>query len=240
MILRNRRGLSPFVLPAGTSELSRAIFRMARQGRNAHYLFETASEAKGVALNGEFFKRCSNSTDFIVQMAKEEVDEERRMKWTALLDGDGSRWIVFGQDSSSEFDDFPLLASANINPLLLCAGAESAEKTMPLGMSSGAERSILDDKCAIVVRRNGTVQKVGKKYCTPRNIIGTAMECTNGVSFVCLTPTRRICGRTAFAPLSSSSHPLKVLPQTDMIPKDRRRRTHGAQTPARSSKVPCL
>ena len=130
------------LFPAGTNSLFREVARMARQGSNAHYLLLALSEAKGAVLNDEFFKSYSNSTDFIAQMAKGDVNDEGRKTWMALLDDDGSRWIVFCQPPTSDSDDFPLLISANINPALLCGGVESAEKTMPLGVSSGAERSI--------------------------------------------------------------------------------------------------
>ena len=182
------------LFPAGPSDLSRELSQMARQGRNAYYLLSLETRFRGVALDAEFFKCYSNSTDFIAHMAKKE-EGDRRIAWNTLRDGEGSRWIVMCQNPVPDVDDFPLLITANVNPDLLCVGPDSFDKTIPLGVSAGAERSILDDRYVVVVCHNGLVQKISKKYCTPRNIMGSAINRTNRVSFLCLTSTgwTRVC-----------------------------------------------
>ena len=199
------------LFPAGSSDLSRKLFQMERQGRNAHYLLLSETKSRGIALDAEFFKCYSNSTDFIAHMATKE-EGDRQIAWKALRDGEGSRWIVACQNSMPGAEDFPLLMTANVNPALLCAVPESLDKTVPLGVSAGAERSILDDGYAIVVRRNGLVQTISKKHCTPRNIIGSAVSMTNGFSFSCLTSTgwTRVYSQSTCA---GTDHGLLRLPQ---------------------------
>ncbi len=176
------------LFPAGSSDLSRKLFQMERQGRNAHYLLLSETKSRGIAIDVEFFKCYSNSIDFIAHMAKREVGD-RRIAWKTLRDGEGSRWIFTCQNSMPGVEDFPLLITANVNPALLCVGPESLDKTIPLGVPVGAERSILGDKYVIVVRHNGLVEIISEKRCTPRNIIGSAVSMTNGVSFLSLTST---------------------------------------------------
>ena len=48
------------LFPAGSSDLSRALSQVARQGRNAYYLLFSETKLRGVALDVEFFKCYTN------------------------------------------------------------------------------------------------------------------------------------------------------------------------------------
>ena len=179
------------LFPAGSNPLVAKKTRMAMQGRNVYWLLYESCARQGEKAFSECFESCSNSTDFVLQMA-EYVKGEDLEFWRSLVDGEGCCWSVLSSPTGLVDCDAPMLMSANINPRLLSAKKDLIDKEMPLGVSAGASRSLLNDKVAVIVRRNGTVQTLGKKYCTTRNIIGTALNHASKICFICLTPKDRI------------------------------------------------
>ena len=178
-----------FMFPAGSSEGSRERWAMQMQGRSAYWLLTEDVDY------GEYnpdvqkeLRRHVNSTDFILHMS--ERDGLHNRAWRSLADEHGCKWIIAEQIPENAGDAFPIMLSANINPRLLASGASLLESNMPLGVSCGADRPILDDKAAVVVRLNGDVLVLTSKYCTFGNVLGASS--TNTLSVVYLTPSGKV------------------------------------------------
>ncbi len=178
-----------FMFPAGSSEGSRERWAMQMQGRSAYWrLTEDVDYGEYNPDVQKELRRHVNSTDFILHMS--ERDGLHNRAWRSLADEHGCKWIIAEQIPENAGDAFPIMLSANINPRLLASGASLLESNMPLGVSCGADRPILDDKAAVVVRLNGDVLVLTSKYCTLGNVLGASS--TNTLSVVYLTPSGKV------------------------------------------------
>ena len=79
------------------------------------------------------------------------------------LESKNVAWIVAANISDDMPDFVPILISANFNPALLLRkwdGAKNRIKRLPIGPASGADKSMLDDKAIVIVRKGGSVETI--------------------------------------------------------------------------------
>ena len=73
------------------------------------------------------------------------------------------------KDDPVGYARIPMLVSANLNPAYLLRewdGVKDADKVIPLGPGSGAEKSLFDDACAVIVFNDGTGEVITAKELT--------------------------------------------------------------------------
>ena len=98
-------------------------------------------------------------------------------------------WNIAVNVSNDCDDTFPIMISANFNPMLLERAIDD-DTQLPIGRVSGAPLSLLDDKAIILVRKNGSSEVVNAKYCTRKNILKASCESSSSVIY--LTPEGKI------------------------------------------------
>ena len=79
------------------------------------------------------------------------------------LESKNVAWIVAANVTEAMPDFIPVLISANFNPALLMRnwdGLKNRTKRLPIGPASGADKSMLDDKAIVVVRKGGSVETI--------------------------------------------------------------------------------
>ena len=72
-----------------------------------------------------------------------------------------------------------MLVSANLNPAYLLRewdGSKDADKIIPLGPKSGAEKSLFGDTCAVIVFNDGTAETIFAKELTYARIYRRAFK----------------------------------------------------------------
>ena len=83
------------------------------------------------------------------------------------------------KDDPVGYARIPMLVSANLNPAYLLRewdGVKNAKKVIPLGPSSGAEKSLFDDACAVIVFNDGTAETIPAKELTYARIYRRAFK----------------------------------------------------------------
>ena len=83
------------------------------------------------------------------------------------------------KDDPAEYARIPMLVSANLNPAYLLRewdGEKDADKVIPLGPNSGAEKSLFDDACAVIVFNDGTGEIIPAKELTYARIYRRAFK----------------------------------------------------------------
>ena len=83
------------------------------------------------------------------------------------------------KDDPAAYARIPMLVSANLNPAYLLRewdGAKDADKEIPLGPKSGAEKSLFGDVCAVIVFNDGTGETISAKELTYARIYRRAFK----------------------------------------------------------------
>ena len=83
------------------------------------------------------------------------------------------------KDDPVAYARIPMLVSANLNPAYLLRdwdGSKDADKVIPLGPKSGAEKSLFDDTCAVIVFNDGTAETIPAKELTYARIYRRAFK----------------------------------------------------------------
>jgi len=83
------------------------------------------------------------------------------------------------KDDPAAYARIPMLVSANLNPAYLLRewdGEKDADKVIPLGPKSGAEKSLFGDACAVVVFNDGTGETIPAKELTYARIYRRAFK----------------------------------------------------------------
>ena len=84
-----------------------------------------------------------------------------------------------GKDDPAAYARIPMLVSANLNPAYLLRewdGKKDADKVIPLGPASGAEKSLFGDACAVIVFNDGTAETIPAKELTYARIYRHAFK----------------------------------------------------------------
>ena len=84
-----------------------------------------------------------------------------------------------GKDDPAVYARIPMLVSANLNPAYLLRewdGKKDADKVIPLGPASGAEKSLFGDACAVIVFNDGTAETIPAKELTYARIYRRAFK----------------------------------------------------------------
>ena len=84
-----------------------------------------------------------------------------------------------GKDDPVAYARIPMLVSANLNPAFLLRewdGVKDADKVIPLGPSSGAEKSLFDDACAVIVFNDGSGETIPANELTYARIYRRAFK----------------------------------------------------------------
>src|SRR5574344_2382841 len=83
------------------------------------------------------------------------------------------------KDDPAAYVRIPMLVSANLNPAYLLRewdGEKDADKVIPLGPKSGAEKSLFGDACAVIVFNDGTGETIPAKELTYARIYRRAFK----------------------------------------------------------------
>ena len=83
------------------------------------------------------------------------------------------------KDDPAAYARIPMLVSANLNPAFLLRewdGSKDADKIIPLGPKSGAEKSLFGDACAVIVFNDGTAETIPAKELTYARIYRRAFK----------------------------------------------------------------
>jgi hypothetical protein len=83
------------------------------------------------------------------------------------------------KDDPAAYARIPMLVSANLNPAFLLRewdGSKDADKVIPLGPKSGAEKSLFGDACAVIVFNDGTAEIIPAKELTYARIYRRAFK----------------------------------------------------------------
>lgn len=83
------------------------------------------------------------------------------------------------KDDPVGYARIPMLVSANLNPVYLLRewdGKKDADKVLPLGLGSGAEKALFDDACAVIVFNDGTGEVIPAKELTYARIYRRAFK----------------------------------------------------------------
>ena len=83
------------------------------------------------------------------------------------------------KDDPVGYARIPMLVSANVNPTFLLRGwdgRKDAEKAIPLGPKSGAEKSLFGDTCAVLVFNDGSAETIPAKELTYARIYRRAFK----------------------------------------------------------------
>ena len=83
------------------------------------------------------------------------------------------------KDDPVAYARIPMLVSANLNPAYLLrewGGSKAADKIIPLGPKSGAEKSLFGDACAVIVFNDGTAEAIPAKELTYARIYRRAFK----------------------------------------------------------------
>lgn len=141
-----------------------------------------------------------------------DMDHYGTSKWDPIVDGDilralgnnalvgktlragGLDWCVAANITDETPDFVPVLVSANFNPALLLRkwdGLTDRDKRLPIGPSSGAVKSMFNDKGIVIILKSGAAIPIQAKFLTyDRLYHGEAFDLTNmRQPLVYLTPT---------------------------------------------------
>lgn len=169
--------LSFAMTPAGRDQLAPNSSAMAMRGRNLYSIM-----VQSCLTNSNRLEKASDSTRFFREILKE---EDRYL----AFDNVGCVWNVAATIPDEANDMFPVMISANFNPELMTGGVRiDSAAQLPIGVESGAGRSLLDDRAIVVVRRNGTARVIKAK-----DLKLEALSSGVGISVAeYLTPTKRV------------------------------------------------
>ena len=168
------------LFPAGSNPLVARSKSLAARGRNLYRVYaqdELADNTWGGALSS-----CSNAAQFIERLLLVRNIKE----WPAdSVNKFENVWNIAVSVSNDCNDTFPVMISANFNPILL-EGRIDDEKLLPIGLKSGASLSLLNDRAIALVRKDGSCEVINARHCTRKSILGTS--CTSNSSAIYLTP----------------------------------------------------
>ena len=170
--------LLPFAMtPAGRDQLAPNSSAMAMRGRNLYSIM-----VQSYLTDSNRLEKASDSTRLFREILKE---EDRHLAFDKV----GCVWNVAAAIPAETDDMFPVMISANFNPKILSGGDRLDPTTqLPIGAKSGADRSLLDDRAIVVVRRNGMVHVIKAK-----DLKWDALACgVDNRDVEYLTPTKRV------------------------------------------------
>ena len=178
--------LMAFLFPAGSNPLVAQSASLAMQGKSFNHLlswFELRRMTGELDVDPVAF---SNSTAFAQTVLK---------MLPGTYDIRTDCWNIAVELPGDVDDDFPVLISANFNPVLLRDDLDESG-ILPLGLESGASLSLLDDRYVVVIRKNGTANIILAKLCTRDRILGASKNVNRKIVY--LTPHGKvdlqICG----------------------------------------------
>lgn len=105
-----------------------------------------------------------------------------------VADNVGCLWNVFMGGLTSTNKDGLVLVSANLNPIAVSRARKDG--LIPIGVTSGAPRSLLGDRAIIVVRRDGSAQIIKAQSLTRATLLRSATNETGRIDV--LTPWNRL------------------------------------------------
>ena len=152
------------LFPAGSNPMAARKTALAMRGRNAFVLMSNA----GFWGRREFFVVSSNDCRQSMQIANVLRMRVKPEDGHNFFDKDGSLWQFALIDYAEVGDDFPVMISVNFNANNL--GKYAIGDHLPVGRGSGAERSLLDDRAIIVVRKNGMAQIISANHLTKKTL----------------------------------------------------------------------
>ena len=178
IILGGAVALLPFAMtPAGRDQLAPNSSALAMRGRNLYSIM-----VQSYLTNSNQLEKASDSTQLFREILKE---EDRYL----AFDNVGCVWNVAAAIPAEANDMFPVMISANFNPELM-AGVVRIDPAvqLPIGVKSGADRSLLDDRAIVVVRRNGMARVI-----KANDLKWDALACgVDNREVEYLTPTKRV------------------------------------------------
>ena len=150
--------------PAGSKPMAARKTALAMRGRNVFVLMSKSGLWGRKELFDVFPDDCQQSM-LIASALRMQVKPEDLHN---LFDKDGSLWQFALIDYDEVGDGFPVMISANFNANDL--GKYAIGDHLPIGRGSGAERSLLDYRAIVVVRKNGTSQILSENHLTRQTL----------------------------------------------------------------------
>ena len=168
------------ITPAGSDPLGAQTSAFAMRGKNLFSLLKERGVFDGTVDVSQF----KDSGTLLSGIIGEGL-EDRRL----AFDSFGCVWNVATAIPSETDDMFPVMISANFNPKFLSGGDRlDPAMQLPIGVKTGADRSLLDDRAIVVVRRNGTTRVIKAK-----DLKWDVLACeVNEEEIEYLTPTKRV------------------------------------------------
>lgn len=168
------------ITPAGSDPLGAQTSAFAMRGKNLFSLLKERGLFDGTVDVTQF-----KDSGTLLSKIIGEGSEDRRL----AFDSFGCVWNVAAAIPAETDDMFPVMISANFNPKFLSGGDRLDPTTqLPIGAKSGADRSLLDDRAIVVVRRNGMVHVIKAK-----DLKWDALACgVDNRDVEYLTPTKRV------------------------------------------------
>lgn len=168
------------LFPAGSDPMAARKAALVMRGRNVFTLMSDAGLWGRRELFAVLSDDCKQSK-LIVNALRLHVKTEDLHN---LFDKDGGLWQFAIIDYETVGDAFPVMISANFNANDLAKYAIGDH--LPIGRGSGAERSLLDDRAIVVVRKNGTSQIISANHLTKQTLFSG--ERSDGVCYTSVVP----------------------------------------------------
>ena len=175
------------LFPAGRDPLVARSKSLAAQGKNVYRVL--VQEGLNDDVWNVLSSSCSNYTS-AAQLIEHLLSVRDVKKESAeFVNRIENIWNIAVSVSNACDSTFPIITSANFNPMLL-ESAIGDDTQLPIGRASGAPLTLLDDKAIILVRKDGSSEVIKAKYCTKKIILKTPHE--NRGSAIYLTPESKI------------------------------------------------
>lgn len=152
------------LFPAGSNPMAARKTALVMRGRNVFTLMSDA----GLWGRRELFAVSSDDGRQSMLIANALRMHVKSEDLHNLFDKDGGLWQFAIIDYEKVGDSFPVMISANFNANDL--GKYAIGDHLPIGRKSGAERSLLDDRAIVVVRKNGASQIISVNHLTKRTL----------------------------------------------------------------------
>lgn len=150
--------------PRSTQPGNKWKYRLRENAQEAFDSFFGADEATNIRIQEDVAAGCKKVRGKL---------RPETIQWCISCD------FPVAKDDPVGYARIPMLVSANLNPACLLRewdGAKDADKVIPLGPASGAEKSLFGDACAVIVFNDGSAEVIPAKELTYARIYRRAFK----------------------------------------------------------------
>lgn len=171
--------LSKLLYPAGSDPFHAEASALALRGQRLFSHMRASIGKDALLMSAD----CDDSGAFLEKVLASANDSRH-----LVADNVGCLWNVFMGGLTSTNKDGLVLVSANLNPIAVSRARNDG--LIPIGVTSGASRSLLGDRAIIVVRRDGSAQIIKAQSLTRATLLRSATNETGRIDV--LTPWNRL------------------------------------------------